>query len=74
MTKLLEQAVEALRRLSPDAQDAYARALLETLPDRDVYPLADEDRAAIELSRAQARRGEFVSESEMEEFWRGYGA
>lgn len=74
MTKLLEQAVEALRRLSPDAQDAYARVLLETLPDGDVYKLTDEDRAAIEVSRAQARRGEFVSEREMEEFWRGYGA
>jgi hypothetical protein len=74
MTKLLEKAVEALRRLSPDAQDAYARALLETLPDDDIYKLTDEDRAAIEVSRAQARRGEFVSEREMEEFWRGYGA
>jgi hypothetical protein len=74
MTKLLEQAVEALRRLSPDAQNAYARALLETLPDSGVYPLTDEDRAAIEASRAQARRGEFVPDHEMEEFWRGYGA
>jgi hypothetical protein len=73
MTKLLEQAVEALRRLSPDAQDAYARALLETLPEGGVYRLTAEDRAAIEISREQARRGEFVPDSEMEEFWRGYG-
>jgi hypothetical protein len=74
MTKLMEQAVEALRRLSPDAQDAYARALLEMLPESGVYRLTDEDRAAIEISRGQARRGEFVSEREMNEFWRGYGA
>ncbi|MCW5743513.1 MAG: hypothetical protein KIT67_25440 [Alphaproteobacteria bacterium] len=74
MTKLLEQAVDALRRLSPDAQDAYARALLEILPSGEVYKLTSEDRVAIEVSRAQMRRGEFVSEREMEEFWRGYGA
>jgi hypothetical protein len=73
MTKLLEQAVEALRRLSPDAQDAYARALLEALPDGGVYRLTPEDRVAIEISREQARRGESVPDSEMEEFWRGYG-
>lgn len=73
MTKLLEQAVEALRRLSPDAQDAYARAVLETLPDGGVYRLTPEDRVAIEISREQARRGESVPDSEMEEFWRGYG-
>lgn len=73
MTKLLEQAVEALRRLSPDAQDAYARALFETLPDGSVYRLTPEDRAAIEISREQARRGEFVPDSEMEEFWHGHG-
>lgn len=43
-------------------------------PEGGVYRLTAEDRAAIEISREQARQSEFVPDSEMEEFWRGYGA
>lgn len=74
MTALLEQALEALRKLPPSAQDAYARALLEALPDESgVYRLSDDERSAIETSKVQARRGEFVPEADIEAFWRNLG-
>lgn len=74
MTNLLEQAVEALRKLPSTAQDAYARALLEALrSEGGVYRLSEDERSAIEASKAQARRGEFVPDAEIEAFWRDLG-
>lgn len=74
MTALLQQALEALRKLPSAAQDAYARALLEALPDESgVYHLSEDERRAIEASKAQARRGEFVPEADIEAFWRNLG-
>jgi predicted transcriptional regulator len=74
MTALLEKALEALRKLPPDAQDAYARLLLDALDDGNpIYELDDEERAAIERSRAEACRGEFVPEAEIEAFWKKLG-
>lgn len=75
MTDLLEKAMEALRKLPDDAQDAYAIALLDALgADGDVCQLTDDDRRAIENSKEQARRGEFVADDEMVAFWRKLGA
>ena len=74
MTDLLEQALEALRKLPASAQDAYARALLEALQeDGGVYRLTEEERRAIDASRDQAQRGEFVPDHEIEAFWRDLG-
>jgi predicted transcriptional regulator len=39
------------------------------IPDMD-----DDTRAAIREGLAQARRGEFVSDEEMEALWQRYGA
>ena len=75
MAELLQQAMDALRRLPAAEQDAYARALLEALPDPGgVYELSDEVRAAIDASKAQAKRGEFVSETDIMDFWRKVSA
>jgi hypothetical protein len=74
MPTLLQQAFEALSKLPSAEQEAYARALLEALPDKSgVYQLSEEERCAIEISKAQARRGEFVPDSEIEAFWRKLG-
>jgi predicted transcriptional regulator len=68
MTKLLEQAIEKVRELPAEDQDALAIALLslagETIP---VVQLDDDTRAAVEEGLAQARRGEFVSDEDVAE-------
>lgn len=68
MTKLFEMAVEAAQRLSPDEQDELARTILEIVGDEksDIYILSDDERQAIEVSRAQVARGEFATEDEIE--------
>jgi predicted transcriptional regulator len=38
-----------------------------------VYIMNDEERAAVREGLEQARRGEFVSDSEMDEFWKKIG-
>jgi predicted transcriptional regulator len=40
------------------------------LPQRDVYSLSDEERAAVRVGLEQAKRGEFVPDEEMERFWK----
>ena len=35
-----------------------------------VYALTDDERTAVQVGLDQANRGEFVSDSEMEAFWR----
>ncbi|MGP0095057.1 MAG: hypothetical protein ACLPKB_34660 [Xanthobacteraceae bacterium] len=61
MTKLLERAIEKVRELSAEDQDALAKALLSlTGEEVAVVHLDDETRAAVEEGLAQAERGEFV--------------
>jgi hypothetical protein len=49
MTKLLEQAVEAARSLSPDAQDNIARVVLRLARtvEEPLITLSPEERSAI---------------------------
>lgn len=71
MTKLLDQAMEAVRRLSPRDQDEIARAIMQlagTDGDNPV-PLSDDERQAISRSKAAAARGEFASEEEVRAVW-----
>jgi predicted transcriptional regulator len=35
--------------------------------------MSDEERAAVQEGLEQARRGEFVSDDEMDAFWKKYG-
>lgn len=66
MTKLLEIALEAAQRLPPEEQDELARAILGMI-DADAEPhiLSDKERAAIERSRAAAKRGEFATDEQV---------
>jgi hypothetical protein len=75
MTKLLEQAIEAARRLSPDEQDDIARAIMELAGQDGVapVPLTPEERAAIERSKAAAARGEFATDDEVRAVWAKHG-
>jgi hypothetical protein len=67
MTKLLEKALEAVRRLPPDGQDEIALAML-TLSGHDGEP-EDIDSAHLPTvleGLAQAKRREFASDAEIE--------
>lgn len=61
MTKLLEHAIEKVRDLPAEDQDALANALHSLTGENvEVVKLDDETRAAVEEGLAQADRGEFV--------------
>lgn len=76
MTKLLEEAIEVARRLSPDQQDDIARAILQIAGlDRVApVPLTAEERDAIARSMEAASRGEFATDEEVQAIWAEYGA
>jgi hypothetical protein len=66
MTKLLERAIEQMRKLPVQDQDALANALPSlTVEPTTVILLDDDTRAAVEEGLAQARRGDFVSDEEV---------
>ena len=76
MTKLLDEAVEAARSLSPEAQDDIARVALRLAgPDDEVPPVAlsPEGCAAVGASKAAAARGEFASDEQVRAVWRKHG-
>ena len=73
MTKLLEKALEAVRRLPPDGQDEIALAML-TLSGHDGEP-EDIDSAhlpAVLKGLAQAKRREFATDAEIEAAFRRF--
>jgi predicted transcriptional regulator len=71
MTKL-ETAIAKLRELPAEEQEHVAEFIMAwtNLAQRDVYRLSDEERAAVRLGLAQAKRGEFVPDDEMDGFWK----
>jgi hypothetical protein len=70
MTQLLERAVEAARRLTPESQDQIARVMLQLAGDDGlVVPLTADERAALARSKAAAERGEFASDQEVRAAW-----
>ena len=70
MTKLLDQALEAVRELPPDVQDDIARIVLQLARD-DAEPvtLTPDERAAISASKAAAARGEFATDEQVRAVW-----
>jgi hypothetical protein len=72
MTKLLDEALETVRRLPADSQDEIARAMLALAGSEmngEAVPLSEEERAAIALSKAAAARGEFATEDQVRAVW-----
>ena len=70
MTKLLERAVEAVRRLPPETQDEIARVVLQLAGDDEfAVSLTDDERAALAQSKAAAERGDFASDEEVRAVW-----
>ena len=74
MTKLLDQAVEAARVFPPELQDDIARLVFQ-LAGNEEPPviLSAEDRAALDLSKAAAARGEFATDEQVRAVWAKHG-
>ena len=62
MIKVLESAIEKVKRLPEDRQAYAAHVLEEIAADGTPFAIPDEHRAAVLEGRDQARRGEVVDE------------
>jgi len=74
MMKILEEAIEKVRKL-PEERQAYAAEVLEQIAAAggDMLPVPEEHRAAVLEGLGQAERGEFVSDEEMATLWKKCG-
>jgi hypothetical protein len=74
MTELLERAVESVRALPPEAQDALARFLLQfACNDETVIPLTAEEEASLDGSLDQAERGKLATDEQVRAIWTTHG-
>jgi predicted transcriptional regulator len=74
MTKMLDEAIKKVRELPDSAQDDAAEMLFSVAAKQgEPIRLDEETRAAVREGRAQARRGEFVSEEDMQAFFERHG-
>ena len=73
MTKLLEKALEAVRRLPPDSQDEIARAMLTLAGDEaEPEPIDPAHLPDVLEGLAQAKRRQFASDAEIEAAFRRF--
>jgi hypothetical protein len=74
MTKLLDQALEAVRNLPAEMQDDIARLVLQLARDEAApVMLSPEEREAISVSRAAVERGEFATDEQVRAVWAKHG-
>ena len=75
MSKLLDQAVEAVRRLDPATQDDIARVMKMLAGDDegDAVTLTPDERAAIAKSKAEIAGGNFATDEQVRAVWAKYG-
>ena len=71
MTSTLDKVLERLKDW-PEARQKDVLRVLEIMEQSgtETYTLTDDERAAVQVGLDQANRGEFVSDAEMEAFWR----
>ena len=72
MTKLLEKALEAVRRLPPDTQDEIARAMLNLADEGEPEDIDPAHLPAVLEGLAQAKRRQFASDTEIEAAFRRF--
>jgi hypothetical protein len=73
MTKLLEKALGAVRRLPPDSQDQIALAMLSlSANDGEPEKIDPAYLPAVLEGLAQARRREFATDAEVEAAFRRF--
>ena len=74
MTKLMEKALEAVRRLPPDSQDEIARAMLTLAGEDEPEPIDAAHLSDVLESLAQAQRRRFATDAEVEAAFRRFEA
>jgi hypothetical protein len=75
MTKLLDAAVEAARKLPAESQDEIARVVLHlAASEEEPEPIAATHLPAVLEGLAQARRREFATDEEVEAAFRRFDA
>lgn len=75
MMKVLEQAIEKVKTLSPERQE-YAAEVLEQIVEAGdgACSLTDDERRLVREGLADLDAGRVVSEADMAAFWRRHGA
>jgi hypothetical protein len=74
MMKALQDVLLRAEAWPHEDQEALAEYAREIEARRTgVYRLTDDERAAVREGLQQARRGEFVSEEDMDKFWKSNG-
>ncbi len=74
MTKLLDEAIEALRHVPMEHQDEIARVVMQLAgKEQPVYTLTPEEDADLAESDAAAERGEFATDEQMKAIWAKHG-
>ena len=74
MIKLMEKALEAVRRLPPDSQDEIARAMLTLAGEDEPEPIDAAHLSDVLESLAQAQRRRFATDAEVEAAFRRFEA
>jgi hypothetical protein len=75
MTKLLDAAVEAARKLPAERQDEIARVVLHlAASEEEPEPIAAAHLPAVLEGLAQARRREFATDEDVEAAFRRFDA
>jgi predicted transcriptional regulator len=74
MTKVLEEAIEKVRRL-PEDRHADVAEILEQIAASGSEPFSvpESHRAAVLQGLAEAERGEYVSDNDMAALWKKCG-
>jgi hypothetical protein len=70
MIKMLEDAIEKVKKLSPEQQQ-YAAEVLEQIAEAgdEVYTLSEEERRRVREGLSELDAGQAVSDAEMAAFW-----
>jgi hypothetical protein len=75
MIKILEQAVEKVKKLSKERQEYAAEVLEQTAEAGDrVYSLTDEERRLVREGLAELDRGEVATDAEVRSVYDKYRA
>ena len=74
MSSVTKELLEGLGSWPKEDQDELAEYAREIKAHRTgIYVMTDEERAAVQIGMRQAERGEFVSEKDMDVFWKKVG-
>lgn len=72
MTKLLDRAVETVRKLSAESQDEIARAMLQLANNEEPEQIPPEHLSAVLEGLAQAKKRQYASVGEVEAVFRRF--